>query len=285
MTDTTTLAPAKKPYLKGLNLQFGLLSMTGSVLSPKRANAAGAEAFKMACPLHPETPHGIKQRYVCEENLDGDVFEQSDCLKAKVTDDGWVLVDAAAAAAVKQSPLPEKTLELRSHPYEPSSTFASGAAYIFQPDVPQQFYATLLQLVNEQGVVTTESGPKMLVGLVAFRKGNETFVRIERWGDQLVLRELVRPEDVDQFAPIDASVDTKLLDMARQLIDAQAEDFDPEAYKASVRDRIATLVEQSKNGEVDVEALKPQSQAKVMDMAALLEQSLAAAKTTKRGKK
>ena len=281
----TTVTPHKKPFMKGLNLSFGLLSMSGSVISPKRSNAALEESFKMVCPRHPEDPHGVKQRYVCTNEQDEVGFLPSECLKGKETDDGLVLVTNEAIAAVRLSDLPEKTLELRAHPYEASSTFASGSAYIFQPDIPQPFYATLMQLVDEQGVVSTENGPKMLVGLVSYRKGSEAFVRVERWGDQLILRELVRPEDVDLFQPVDASVDTKLLDMARQLIDAQAEPFDPDTYKASVRERIAELIQQAKDGEVDIEALKPESQAKVMDMAALLEQSLAAAKAKKSKKK
>lgn len=280
---TTDIIPIKTPYIKGLSLQFGLLSMTGSVFSPKVANAATGEKFSMVCPLHPADPHGVKQRYVCINDQDGNSFVPGDCLKGKETDDGMVIVSADAVKAVRTSDLPEKTLDLRAHPYTVASTFANGSAYIFQPDVPQAFYATLMELVDEQGVVTTESGPKMLVGLVSFRKGIETFVRVERWDDQIVLRELIRPEDVDQFPAVDASVDTKLLDMARQLIDAQAEPFDPDTYKASVRERIAELLEQAKTGEVDIEALKPE--AKVMDMAALLEQSLAAAKAKNKSKK
>lgn len=282
MATATQVQP--KRYLKDVTLSFGLLSMTGSLFTPKRANAAKEESFKMACPLHPETPHGVKQRYVCEEAPDDEAFLPSDCLKARDTSDGLVIVPAEAVAAAKESDLPERTLELRAHPYEPASTFASGSAYIFQPDVAHQFYATLMEMVDEQGMIVTESGPKMLVGLVAYRKGTESFVRVERWGRQLVLRELIRPEDISQFEPIEVSVETKLLDMARQLVDVQAEPFNPEVYKASVRERIAQIVEAAQDGELDVTTLAP-AKPKVVDMTALLEQSLQAAKAAKKGKR
>lgn len=278
----TTATAAKRPHLKSLNLSFGLLSMTGNVMTVKKANSAKEENFKMVCPLHADDPHGVKQRYACEHEPDGETFLPGECLKGRETDDGMVIVSAEAAKSVRESDLPEKTLDLRAHPYEPATTFAFGNAYVFVPDAAHQFYSVLLQLIDEQGVIQTESGAKMLVGLVSFRKGSESFVRAERWGSQIVLRELLRPEDVDQFPTLDGTVDTKHIDLARQLIDAQSEDFDPETYKASVRDRIAALVEAAKNGEVDLTP-KTKAEPKVADISALLEQSLAAAKAKKGG--
>lgn len=227
---------AKRPYLKGLNLSFGLLSMTGNVITVKRTGADKEVQGKMVCPLHPETPHGVKQKYACENDVDGETFLPGACLKGKEVDGNLVLLDGDAFVDARTSDLPEKTLDLQAHPYEPSTTFAQGNAYVFAPDGQHQFYSVLMQLIDEQGVVQTESGPKMLVGLLSFRKGNESFVRLERWGGQIVLRELLRPEDVDQFPTLDGTVDTKHIDLARQLIDAQSEEFDPEMYKSRVRE-------------------------------------------------
>lgn len=274
-------AVQKRPTLAGLNVTFGLLSMKGNVLTVKKANSNKSEEFKMVCPLHPETPHGVKQCYVCINDTAGETFLPGECLKGREEGDDLILVPKDAIADARQGgDLPAKTLELRAHPFDPSATFASGSAYVFQPEAASQFYATLLALMDTDGVIQTESGPKVLVGLVSLRKGSETFMQLDRWGDQLVLRELVRPEDVDSFEPVDAVADTKLLNMARQLIDATAEEFDPEVYKASVRDRIAALVEQAKNGEIDLEVFAKPT-ATVDDMAAILEASLEAAKAKK----
>jgi hypothetical protein len=277
MSDT---AIQKKPFVRGLNLTFGLLSVNGNVLNVRKPNVKAEESFKMICPLHPSTPHLVSQRYVCADGIDPEPFLPGDCLKGRPTDDGYVVVDADEAKAIRTSDIPPKTLDLAAHPYEPSSTFASGGAYVFAPESANQFYSTLLLLVDEQGVVETESGPKMLVGLVAYKKGSETFVRLERWGKQLVLRELIRPQDVDEFQPTEGTVDTKVLDMARQLIDAQAEDFDPDAYRAKVRDRIAALVEQAADGQVDVKALTAAPRESIED---LLMKSLEAAVAKKKG--
>ncbi len=272
-----TTAVKKRPYVSGLKVTLGLLSTVGNVLNVKRPNAGVEEKFKHACPAHPDTPHGVTQRYICAEGLDDELYATGDLLKGKETDDGWVLVSPEDVAKVRASALPEKTLELQAHPYTPLATFASGGAYIFQPDSADQFYSTLLLLVDENGVVVTESGAQMIVGLVSFRKNTESFVRVERWGEQLVLRELIRPEDIDTFEPLEISVESKVLDMAKQLLDAQSEEFDPETYKSSVRDRIAALVEGAEGGE----AIAPVEKVEKQDTFALLEASIAAAKAKK----
>lgn len=279
MSGTTV---ARRPYVKDLSIQFGLLSSRGSLVTPMKPGAGkSSEGFKMLCPTHISDPHGVKQRYVCEQDTDSDPFLPGDCLKGREDEDGnLVAVSAEAAAAVRLSDLPEKTLELRAHPYEASNTFASGGAYVYLPDRADQFYATLFESVDSNGVIQTDEGPFMLVGMFSPRKGSEVFCRLERWGDSLVIRELMRPEDVDTFEKVDASVDTKLLDMARQLIVAQAEPFTAEEYKASVRDRIANLIETAKAGGVDIDSLKPKVP-EVTDISALLEQSLKQAKAKK----
>lgn len=276
----TTATNTKRPVLTGLKLSLGLLSMSGSVLTVKRTNSGKAAETKMVCPLHPDQPHGVKQRYACELAPTGATFWPADCLKGIPGADGKLaVVQADAVKEARISELPERTLDLTSHPYDATTTFPQGLAYVFNPDGQQQFYNILLQLVDEQGVVQTESGPRMLVGLVTFRKGSESFVRVERWGSQLVLRELVRPEEVDEFVTLEGSVDTKNLDMARQLIDAYAEDFDAEAYKSRVGERIAELA----GTEGEAPAPKVKLEPKVQDISALLEQSLLAAKAAKGG--
>lgn len=274
-----TTAVKKRPYVSGLKVTLGLLSTVGNVLNVKRPNAGVEEKFKYACPAHPDTPHGVSQKYVCAEGLDDELYSTGDLLKSKDTDGGLVIVTAEDVAAVKASSLPEKTLSLQAHPYSPMATFASGGAYIFQPASADEFYSTLLLLVDENGVVETESGAQMIVGLTSFRKNTESFVRVERWGDQLVLRELVRPEDIDTFEPLEVSVESKMLDMAKMLLDAQSEEFDPETYKSAVRERIAALVEGSE-GEL---APAPIAKAEKQDTFALLEASIAAAKAKKAG--
>lgn len=262
--------------VKGLNLSFGLLSVVGDVLNVKRPNAAKDEQFKKICPLHPGDPHLVSQRYVCADGLADDVLLPSECLKGRPVEDGFKIVSQDDISKAKESEIPKKTLDLAAHPYDPTTTFASGQAFVFRPEAANQFYSALLLLVNEQGVVETETGDKMLVGLTSFRSGSEAFVRLERWGSQLVLRELIRPEDVDSFESIDGTVETKVIDMARQVIEAQSEEFDPSAYRSRVRERIAALVEAEGEGVQPLTTARPKE-----DTMALLEATLAEAKARK----
>lgn len=265
----------KKAYVKDVTLSFGQLSVVGSVFTPKKALANADEQFKMACPLHPDDPHGVKQRYVCADDP-GDSFEPSACLKARVVDEQYVIVDAEAAKAAKKSDLEPKHLALTPHPYDPMTTFASGSAYVFTPaDLASGVYAALLELVDERGVIDTADGPRMLVGLVALRSGTEMFARLERWGSQLIIRELIRPSDVDNFESIDTDVSTKVLDMARELVAVTTEEFSPDTYRSTIRERIVALAGEGGDGTVP-EAYKPKEKE---DLAALLEASLAAARS------
>lgn len=264
-----------KPYVKGLTITSGLLSMSGNVFTPKRPNAAATESFNLACPAHTDKPHKVSQRYVCPEDDTIDPFLPAECLKGKEVNGELKLFSKEDIEAAKKSDLPARTLELSFHPYDPTRTFASGSAYIFQPETPQQFFATLLESLDSNGVVTTDSGPKMACGLVSLRAGTEAFVRLERWGNQLVLREMVRPEDVAEFDEVDASVDVKNINLFKQLVDATAEEFDPEAYKSRLRDRIAALVDAGGDGTVPAPVERKTT---APDLEALLRASIEAAK-------
>lgn len=278
MTATVERA-SKRPYVKDLVVQFGLLSSKTSLLTPSVPNAKKAEQFHKACPTcGTANPHRVRQRYVCSDDPEHGPFMPDELLTCTEIDGNVVIVDAEAVEAAKASDLPEKLLELRSHPYQPEKTFASGSAYVLIPSSPNdKFYAVLLQLIDDDGLVRTETGPKMLVGEVALRKGTEAFVRVERWGGHLVLRQLLRPEDVDSFPEIDAGVETKMVDLARQLVDAQAEEFDPEAYRADVRERLAAVVAAAQDGEVLVPAHEAREQQSTEDLMAALEAAVAVA--------
>lgn len=272
-----TATPRPKVYLKDFTISTGLLSVRGNIFTPSKPNAKAAESFKMACPLHPGTPHGVKQKYACINDPEGSTVDPGDCLSARVVDDKFVLVSKDDKKSAKKSDLEKGRLDLRAHPYSESTTFALGNAYVFQPAGAEKFYATLLEAVDAAGVVQTDDGPIMLVGMVAFREGTESFVRLERWGNQLVIRELLRPEDVQAFPNLDSSVDTKDLNVFRMLMAATSEEFDPTDYKSAARERIALLT-QSTSGTVAVVAPVKSVTA---DYSALLEQSLAAIKAKK----
>jgi DNA end-binding protein Ku len=90
--------------------------------------------------------------------------------------------------------------------------------------------------------------------------------------------ELVAPEQLDDLPGRDVKASDRELKMARQLIDSLSADFDPTKYRDEYRERVMDLIERKAAGE-EV-SLQPMAEkpAKVPDLMAALEASLADAK-------
>jgi len=67
------------------------------------------------------------------------------------------------------------------------------------------------------------------------------------------------------------------LEMAKQLVDALATDFEPEKYQDAYREQLMSLIERKAAGEEIVAEPQVEDQGKVVDLMAALEQSLARA--------
>jgi DNA end-binding protein Ku len=98
--------------------------------------------------------------------------------------------------------------------------------------------------------------------------------------------EVISPEDIDDLpAAKDLKASERELKMAQQLIDSLSADFEPEKYHDEYREKVLELIERKAAGEeiaVQPEAPKP---AKVPDLMAALEASLAAVKGDEDGGK
>jgi DNA end-binding protein Ku len=133
-------------------------------------------------------------------------------------------------------------------------------------------YRLLVEVMNELG--------KVAVGRFVLRS-KEALVAI-RPVDGVLLLETMRYADevlaADRDAPLaepDTEPSERELDMARQLVNALAGKFDPEKYKDEYRDELLALIERKAAGEEIVAAAAPEEPAKVLDLMAALEASLA----------
>lgn len=90
--------------------------------------------------------------------------------------------------------------------------------------------------------------------------------------------EVVQPADLDVASPEDVEVSDRELAMARQLIESLASEFDPTKYRDEYRDRVLELIERKAEGQEIVAQPAAEAPAKVVDLMAALEASLAAAK-------
>jgi DNA end-binding protein Ku len=90
--------------------------------------------------------------------------------------------------------------------------------------------------------------------------------------------EVVSPDELDDVFPAETpNVQKREVEMARQLIDSLASDFDPSQYKDEYREELLSLIERKAEGKeiVSREGEEPEP-TKAPDLMAALEESLAA---------
>jgi DNA end-binding protein Ku len=90
--------------------------------------------------------------------------------------------------------------------------------------------------------------------------------------------ELVPTDQLDELPEKDVKATDREVDMAKQLIESLTTDFDPTKYRDEYRERVLDLIERKAGGEEIAIQVAPEEPAKVPDLMAALEASLAEAK-------
>jgi DNA end-binding protein Ku len=123
---------------------------------------------------------------------------------------------------------------------------------------------------------------KVAVGRFVLR-GKEHLVAIRPLGDALCIEtmryadEIVPIEDLEGLPEGDIEPTKKELEMAHQLIEALSDDFDASKYHDEYREQLRELIEKKAAGEEIVAEPLVEEPAKVVDLMAALEASLARA--------
>jgi DNA end-binding protein Ku len=97
-------------------------------------------------------------------------------------------------------------------------------------------------------------------------------VETMRYADEVLPPAQVLPEDAETAEPT-----ARELEMAKQLVDALATDFEPDKYHDAYREQLMSLIERKAAGEEIVAEPQVEEQGRVVDLMAALEQSLARA--------
>jgi DNA end-binding protein Ku len=156
--------------------------------------------------------------------------------------------------------------------------------YYLVPDTgADKAYRLLLDAMQESG--------KVALGRVVLRT-KEYLVAIRPRDDVLTMEtmlfadEVIPPEKIDE-RPSDGKAKTsqKELQMAQQLIDSLAENFEPQSYKDEYRERVLEMIERKAEGEEIVIEAPSEEPKEVPDLMAALEQSIAGAKGQGGGKR
>ncbi|MGH9000210.1 MAG: Ku protein [Acidimicrobiia bacterium] len=152
-------------------------------------------------------------------------------------------------------------------------------AYYLVPDRgAAKPYALLLQAMRDSN--------KVAIARMVLRT-KQYLTAIRPLGDVLCLEtmlftdEIVDADDLDGLPGADIEVSDRELTMARQLIDSLSGDFEPGKYRDEYLERVMALIDQKAEGAEIVTQVSEEEPAKVVDLMAALEASLAAAKANR----
>jgi DNA end-binding protein Ku len=146
----------------------------------------------------------------------------------------------------------------------------------------EKAYRLLLDAMDESG--------KVAIARVVLRS-KENLVAIRPRDGVLTMEtllfsdEVIPPDDLDDLPEGGKKTTKRELDMAQQLIDSLASDFEPERYRDEYRDRVLDLIERKSQGEEIVVEAPAEEPKKVPDLMAALEASIAAGKSQGGSKK
>lgn len=229
--------------------------------------------------LDDQTMSRIRYRKVSEAT--GDEVPTEHIVKGfDLGGDNYVLVTDDDLATV--APAKSKEIGLETFvPVTDINPLMYDSSYLVVPDKTAKPYALLATALEGSGRVG--------IGRFVMRQ-KEYLAAIRSDGTYLTLSTLVFPDElVDQhsvegFETLDeVEISTKELLMAKSLVEALSEDFDPEQYVDEYRLSVEKIIEQKAAGVTPVVEEAPARKATVIDLASALEASLREAKQARSG--
>ena len=256
------------------SLSFGLVSIpVGLAPATKPAARQSDVSFRL---LHRECATPIKQKRWCPTH-DREVTQDEIVRGFEVAKGQFVIVEDADLEALERSD-DSRSIEItrfvqedavdpiyfdRTYFLVPASTVAQRRPYVL-----------LLEAMRQ----TTTAALGRFV-----RAGRESLCLVRARGDALALETLFLAEDVHSQAEISEAVgetDVKdsELELARQVIESLAGDFEPSELASEYRRDLKAMLEAKLRGEEIAVPEQPEEEAPVIDLLEALKASVAAAK-------
>jgi DNA end-binding protein Ku len=227
--------------------------------------------------LNGKTGHRIAQKRTDAQTGDEVAFE--DIVKGyELTKDRYVVITPDELESL--DPVKSRSIDIEDfvNLADIDPVYYDHPYYLVPDKGAAKAYGLLLDAMRESG--------KVAIAKVVIRSKEQLVAIRPAPGDVLMMEtmifadEVVPPGSIDDLpAAEDLNVSDRELKMAQQLIDSLSSDFEPEKYKDEYREKVLEMIERKASGEeiaVQPEAPKP---AKVPDLMAALEASLAAVKT------
>jgi DNA end-binding protein Ku len=256
------------------SLSFGLVSIpVGLAPATKPAARQSDVSFRL---LHREDATPIKQKRWCPAH-DREVTQDEIVRGFEVSKGQFVIVEDADLEAIERaddSRSIEITRFVRQEDVDP--IFFDRTYFLVPAEAPAQRRPYVLLLEAMRQTETAALGRFV-------RSGRESLCLVRAKGDALALETLFLAEDVYSQAEISEAVEETTvkkseLDLARQVIDSLAGDFEADALVSEYRRDLRALLEAKMRGEEIVTPEAEEEPAPVIDLMAALKASVAAAK-------
>src|SRR5690242_14603479 len=243
-------------------LTFGLISMPVRLFSGARSTRIG---FHM---LHREDLTRVKQQLYCPH--DERVIERNEVVKGYEFRKGeYVVIEPDEIKKIE--PQTAKTMEIlefvKSSEVDP--VFFESSYFMLPEEAGRRPYALLTKALEESEYVA-------IAKLTMHNREYTVFLRPHEGG--LMLHTMYYAEEVrkvEGFGAPDVELKEAEVKVAHQLIEALADEWDPEKYKDSFQENLKKLIETKLEGGEVAAVEKPKKLAPVVDLMAALKQSLA----------
>ena len=244
------------------HLTFGLISMPVRLFSGARSSGI---SFHM---LHRPDKQRVKQQYICPvENV---VVERSEIVKGyEFRKDEYIVIEPDEIKKIE--PQTAKTMEIlefvKSDDVDP--VYFESSYYMLPEEAGRRPYALLTKALEESEFVA-------IAKITMHNREYTCFLRPSEGG--LMLHTMYYADEVrkvEGFGAPDVDLKEAEVKVAHQLIEALADEWDPDKYKDNFQENLKKLIETKLEGGEVAAVEKPKKLAPVVDLMAALKQSLA----------
>jgi len=244
------------------HLTFGLISMPVRLFSGARSSGI---SFNM---LHRPDKSRLKQQYVCQ--AEGVVVDRSDIVKGyEYRKDEYIVIEPDEIKKIE--PQTAKTMEILEFvkASEVDPVYFESSYYMMPEEAGRRPYALLTAALAKSEFVA-------IAKITMHNREYTVFLRPHEGG--LMLHTMYYEEEVrkvEGFGAPDVELKEAELKVANQLIEALADEWNPEKYKDNFQENLKKLIEAKLEGGEIAVVEKPKKLAPVVDLMAALKQSLA----------
>jgi DNA end-binding protein Ku len=219
--------------------------------------------------LHRTDKSRLKQQYICQ--AEGVVVDRSDMVKGyEFRKDEYIIIEPDEIKKIE--PQTAKTMEIlefvKTSDVDP--VYFESSYYMMPEEAGRRPYALLTKALEESEYVA-------IAKITMHNREYTVFLRPHEGG--MMLHTMYYAEEVKKVEGFGAPEGVELKDaevkVAHQLIEALADEWDPEKYKDNFQENLKKLIETKLEGGEVAEVEKPKKLAPVVDLMAALKQSLA----------